>query len=64
MAPGKGALLGTRNQRLRVPTLSPSLRLVEIHFQAGATVRKVLVALCCWEEEPSVRVRAAALPSG
>ena len=47
VARGKGALLGIRNQRLRIPTPSPSLKSVKIDFQASAIPRKVLVPLCC-----------------
>lgn len=47
VARGEGALLGIRNQWLHVPTLSASLKSVEIHFQDSAIVKKVLVPLCC-----------------
>lgn len=54
LAWSKRVILGTRNQRLHIPTLSPSLKLAEIDFQGTAILRKVLVPLAEGAEETSV----------
>lgn len=51
---GERVVLGTRKQRLHVPTPSSSLKLAKIDFQGTAVLRKVLVPLAEKAEETSV----------